>query len=382
MKRNTFVIIGAGIAGLSAAIALKNIGIDALVVEASKIIRPVGAGLSLAANAIEALRHLKISEEVIKNGRELESFTLFDKYGKVIKKVNTQPTNSKTIIRNFTIHRAKLHEVLLSKISPENILTGQRSISMSETADGIQIIMEDGTILLTKYLIVAEGIHSPLRKAITSDANVRYSGYTCWRGIVDNSELNINETSETWGKEGRFGIVPLANNQIYWFACKNTREQNSDFKNYTLNDLLNNFKDYHPPIIKIIKTTCPGSLIWGDICDIEPLQKFAYGNTLLIGDAAHATTPNMGQGACMAIEDAVILANCLTQNSRVSEAFRSFEKRRLTRTHKIVNDSWRLGKIAQIENDFLASMRNIAFRLMPQKLYERQMEAVYQVNLD
>lgn len=382
MKKNAFVIMGAGIAGLSAAIALRNIGIEALVVEGSKEIRPVGAGLSLAANAMEALRHLKISEEVIKNGRELASFTLFDKKGNAIKSVSTQPTKSKTNVKNFTIHRAKLHAVLLSKISPENILTGKRSVNMSKTPEGIEITMEDGSTLLTHYLIVAEGIHSPLRKAITSEAMVRYAGYTCWRGIADNTALNISETSETLGKEGRFGIVPLANNQIYWFACKNSDRENAFFKNFTVENLVSNFKDYHQPIVKILNATPPGSLIWGDICDINPLQKFAYGNIVLIGDAAHATTPNMGQGACMAIEDAVILANCLEKNSCVTEAFKSFEKRRLGRTHKIVNDSWRLGKIAQLENNFLASLRNIAFRLMPQRLYERQMEAVYQVNLD
>jgi 2-polyprenyl-6-methoxyphenol hydroxylase-like FAD-dependent oxidoreductase len=353
-----------------------------LVVEASPTIRPVGAGLSLAANAMEALQLLKISDEVTKKGRELASFTLFNKGGKVVKSVRTQPTKSKTTVKNFTIHRAKLHAVLLSKISSENIITGKRSVSMAKTPEGIEISMEDGSTLLTQYLIVAEGIHSPLRKAIASDARVRYSGYTCWRGIANNAELNINETSETWGKEGRFGIVPLADNQIYWFACKNSDRENTVFKNFTLKDLVSNFKDYHQPIVKIINATAPENLIWGDICDIEPIQKFAYGNVVLIGDAAHATTPNMGQGACMAIEDAVILANCLEKNSRVAEAFTSFEKRRLVRTHKIVNDSWRLGKVAQVENNFLAALRNTAFRLMPQKLYERQLEAVYHVNFD
>lgn len=382
MKKNTFLILGAGIAGLSTAIALKNIGIEALVVEASETIRPVGAGLSLAANAIEGLQHLKISEEVIKKGRILESFILNEKGGKVIKKVSTQPTKSKDTIKNFTIHRAKLHEVLLSKISPENIVTGKRSVSVSKTPEGIQIIMEDGSTLHTQYLIVAEGIHSPLRDVIASDTSVRYSGYTCWRGIANNSELNINETSETWGKEGRFGIVPLADNQIYWFACKNSIRPNSDFKNYTLDDLVNNFKEYHHPIVEIIRTTSPRNLIWSDISDIKPIKKFAYGNIVLIGDAAHATTPNMGQGACMAIEDSVILANCLLKNSRVADAFKSFEKRRISRTKKIVTESWRLGKVAQVENDFLRSLRNMTFRLMPQQLYQRQLEAVYKVNFD
>lgn len=380
MKRHVFVIVGAGIAGLSTAFALKNIGIDAMVVEASETIRPVGAGLSLAHNAIKALRHLNIADEVIEKGRELKSFILYDRKGRVIKEVQAKPLDSD--VKNVTIHRARLHEVLLSKIKPDNILTGKRSISLTETTDGFMITFEDGTAMEAQYLIVAEGIHSPLRKFVTSEAEVRFAGYTCWRGVTSNANLKIGRTSETWGKEGRFGIVPLADDQLYWFACTNTTQQNGMFKNYAPKDLVVHFKDYHQPIVEIIQSTPSENLIWGDISDVKPLQRFAYGNAVLIGDAAHATTPNMGQGACMAIEDAVVLANCLSQNSKVSDAFQSFERKRLTRTHSIVNDSWRLGKIAQMENGLLTLMRDKLFRLMPQHMYEQQMESIYNVNFD
>lgn len=382
MKKNAFIIIGAGIAGLSTAIALKNIGIEATVVEASDSIRPVGAGLSLAANAMLALEHLQISEEVISKGRKLDFFYLLDKYGKVIKRVNSKVTQSQAPAKNFTIHRANLHQVLLSKIDKEDILTGKRSVGMSRTPSGFEVNMEDGTTLTAPYLIIAEGIHSPLRNTLVPEAKLRYAGYTCWRGIASNSQLQIDTTSETWGKEGRFGIVPLADNQLYWFACVNSSQQNERMRNYTLDDLAIHFKDFHRPILEILQSTPSENLIWGDICDIEPMQKMAFGNAVLIGDAAHATTPNMGQGACMALEDAVVLANCLRKNSKVSDAFKSFEQKRLARTHKIVNASWRLGKIAQAENSFIINLRDTLFRMMPQRLYERQIESLYQVKFD
>lgn len=381
MRKNTFIIIGAGIAGLSTAIALKNIGIESTVVEASDTIRPVGAGLSLAANAMSALDHLRLSEEVISKGRKLDFFHLLDKRGNVIKSVDSKLSQHQAPVKNFTIHRADLHQVLLSKIDGESILTGKRSVSMSKTAEGFKISMEDGSTLTAPYLIIAEGIHSPLRKMLAPESRLRYAGYTCWRGIASN-RLQIDTTSETWGKEGRFGIVPLADNQLYWFACVNSTRQNERMRNYTLNDLAVHFRDFHQPIAEIIKSTPAENLIWGDICDIEPLQKFAFGNAVLIGDAAHATTPNMGQGACMALEDAVVLANCLKKNSKVSDAFKSFEQKRIMRTHMIVNSSWRLGKIAQAENRFVITLRDTLFRLMPQRLYEKQIEALYQVKFD
>lgn len=380
MNRNTFIIIGAGIAGLSTAIALRNIGIEATVLEASETIRPVGAGLSLAANAIEALQRLGIADEVKEKGRALNKITILDKDGDVIKSLSTQSSDAEPI--NYTIHRAKLHEVLVSKVNPEKIITGKRSVGLEVTSSGYKLLMEDGSSFICNHLIIAEGIHSPLRNIVAPEAKVRFAGYTCWRGIASNAELKIGETSETWGSQGRFGIVPLADDLIYWFACKNTIEKDSPFKNYSLLDLAHSFKGYHDPISSIIAATKEENLIWDDICDVAPLRKFAYGNAVLIGDAAHATTPNMGQGACMALEDAVILANCLSKESDVMRAFRSFEHKRLKRTHGIVRDSWRLGKIAQWENSLLTAVRDTLLRMMPQSMYAKQIEAVYRVDFN
>ncbi len=381
MSSNPFVILGGGIAGLSTAIALRKIGIEALVVEAAPEIKAVGAGLALAANAMMALRQIGMADQVIREGKELNAFSIYDQKGKLISRTDTDPANSSFGISNFTIHRADLHRVLLAQLDHENVLTGKRSVDFSEDPDGYVVRFEDGDQIQANYLIVAEGIHSPIRRKLLPTQKIRYSGYTCWRGIMDNSSLNIAETSETWGKKGRFGVTPLAKNQVYWYACINAGELNSDLKNYTKADLVEKFKDFHFPIPEVLAGTMPGQIIWNDIIDLEPLPNFAFGNLVLIGDADHATTPNMGQGACMAIEDAAILASCLEKNPEPAQAFLAFEKRRLSRTRKIVNDSWRLGKISQLENPLLMSLRDAFFRMIPQKVTQKQIESLYQVDL-
>ncbi len=378
---HVFTIIGGGIAGLTTAIALKRIGIDAVVVEATPEFRPVGAGLSLAANAMQAFRELGIADAVIAAGRKIDALTILDQKGNVINRTNTEQVNAKYGISNFSIHRAALHDVLYSLLPPGSITRGKRSCDIEEVGDGYCVFFEDGSSILTNHLIVAEGIHSPIRNKILPASKLRYAGYTCWRGIVKN-EKQITTVSETWGTGGRFGIVPLANEQIYWFATKNVKEPGSKLKEFKRSDLAYNFRDYHEPVVDLINATPQEHIIWNDIFDLEPISNYAFGNLVLIGDAAHATTPNLGQGACMAIEDAVVLANCLKKHSNVPDAFRSFQEKRLKRTHEIVKGSWRLGKMAQIENAFLSKARNLLFRMIPQSVYEKQIDDLFNVNFE
>ena len=257
MNSYPYVILGGGIAGLTAAIALKKIGIEALVLEAAAEIKPVGAGLALAANAMRALEKIGVASRVIREGRELKAFSIYDQKGKLISRTDTDPANSKFGISNFTIHRADLHKVLLAQLDPNQVLKGKRSVDVVSDSEGSVVRFEDGSQIHAKYLIVAEGIHSPIRKKLLSTAKIRFAGYTCWRGVMDNSALNIEETSETWGKTGRFGVTPLAKNQVYWYACINAAEQNSSLKNFTKADLEENFNDFHFPIPQVLSLPKP-----------------------------------------------------------------------------------------------------------------------------
>jgi 2-polyprenyl-6-methoxyphenol hydroxylase-like FAD-dependent oxidoreductase len=145
-------------------------------------------------------------------------------------------------------------------------------------------------------------------------------------------------------------------------------------------ELLTYFSGFHSPVSEILKLTRNEDIIWSDIIDLKPIERFAFDKIVLMGDAAHATTPNMGQGACLAIEDAAVLANCIEDYSTAEEAFRKFEQKRIKRTTRIVNGSWTLGKAAQLENPLLISLRNAAVRMTPSHVAQRQVKFIHDIS--
>jgi len=379
-SKTSVSVSGAGIAGLVTAIALKKIGINCTVYEAAPEIKPLGAGLALAANAIKGFKKLGIEKEIVAKGRLLASFAILDKSGKVISRTNSGAIGKKFGTDNFTIHRASLHEALLSLMDTSTIKTGKKIISAKESGGGVELKFEDDTSANTGYLIAADGIHSSIRKQFLPHSKERYAGYTCWRAVVDDNGLNLSESTETWGKEGRFGIVPLADNKIYWFASVNAKQNDPVFKEFKVKDIKRFFAGYHKNVTDVLDNTSDDKLLLNDIFDFRPVNNYAFGQIVLIGDAAHATTPNMGQGACQAIEDAVILADEISNSENIEDAFKKFEARRLKRTHFIVNGSWRLGKLAQSSNPLFTIFRNLSLRLMPGAMKENQIKKLYNVD--
>lgn len=387
---STFTIIGGGIAGLTTAIALRRIGLSVEVFEAAPVVRPLGAGLALAANAVRAFERLGIAQAVVAQGRQLDAFSVLDERGNVVTRTDSRAVSERYGLNNFAIHRADLHRVLLSQLPPNAVQTGKRAVERTEQAASVTVRFDDDTTHQTDYLLVADGIHSPLRRQLLPDSVPRYAGYTCWRAVVNWPGLSwpgherpghgLTEATETWGSRGRVGIVPLAGAHVYWFACVNASAGDSQMRKQTPHDLAGRFARYHAPIPDLLARTDPDALLWNDIIDLKPLSRYAFGRTLLLGDAAHATTPNLGQGACQAIEDAVVLADELARNDLPERAFVAFERRRLARTHYVTNTSWRIGQLAQTTNPLLIALRNGLFRRLPARLNERQLETLYTVD--
>ena len=375
-----FTIIGAGIAGLTTAIALKQKGFEVIIFESASEIKAVGAGLALAANAMAAYKQLGLWDEIVAKGVLISTAIIYDHKGNVITNSGNLNRNEALDIGNYAIHRADLHDILLKNINPEILILNKKTVSFERNGNTVLLNFEDGTQHETEQLIVAEGIHSPIRKQLLPNSLPRYAGYTCWRAVIDNPNLDIENSTETWGKGKRFGYVRVADNRIYWFACVNASAHNEKYKKYTVADLSQEFEGFHEPISTILSNSKSSDLIWGDINDLKPIAHFAFGNIVLLGDAAHATTPNMGQGACQAIEDAIILADELSKNQNTEGAFIAYERRRLKRTHSIVKKSWLLGKIAHLENPPLIHVRNFIFKNLPQSIKNKQIRAIYQVD--
>lgn len=371
-KSESIAIVGAGIAGLTAAIMLEKLGFDVRVFESAEEIRGIGAGMGLASNAIKAFEYLNLDEEVISICNHLKDFEISDAKGKIIISADTKRIKQSYNTDNFAVHRADLHKLLLSKIRPDKIETNKKLIDLRILNEKVEIEFEDGKIREFDFVIGADGVNSRIRQLFYPKSKPRYAGYWCWRGVVKNPKENLHKSIETWGNKGRFGITPLTENRIYWYACIGSNLKDG-VPEFGLKELRKQFKNYHQIIPEILSLTAKKDLISNPIVDIKPISRYHFDRVLLIGDAAHATTPNMGQGACMAIEDVAVLQDELRKNDW-QMACKNFEKRRLKRTYYIIKTSRIAGKFAQVENQFLISTRNYLLRNLPDTLSQRPLK--------
>lgn len=377
-----FLIIGAGIGGLTTAHALLQQGHRVQVFEAAPELREVGAGLVLGANAMRALHQLRLDAAVLPLGSPVTRLDLRDQRGRLLQAADTTQFTTRLGFPNLGIHRAALQQVLLQSLPPDILTLGCPFERLEDDTTGVTAHFTDGRTVRADALIAADGIRSGVRRQLLPAATPRYAGYTCWRAVVDthNLRLPVGESCETWGERGRrFGYVPVGDEQVYWFACLNSPEpQNPRFRNYRAADLQREFADFHAPVPELLALTHDSQLLWNDILDVKPLACFAFGRVLLLGDAAHATTPNLGQGAGMAVEDAAVLARCLSETADVTQAFRRFEQRRRPRTARVVSTSWHLGRVGQLENSLLTKLRNTVMRLLPSAVSQSQMAWLYE----
>jgi 2-polyprenyl-6-methoxyphenol hydroxylase-like FAD-dependent oxidoreductase len=370
-------IIGAGIGGLTTALILKQKKIEVKIYEGSPAIKPVGAGIILANNAMQVMKKLGLQEKLEKVGNKLSCMKITDINLKPISVTDLSFFEQKYKVSNLAIHRGELQRILAETIGYEHINLSKRVFEI-EKKDYYNLTFEDGSSLETQTIIGADGIKSIIRNQLFEKTKIRNANQICWRGIaeIDLPKKYHNELNEAWGKGKRFGFVKISATKVYWYALINTPKQVDSQAN-----LLNLFQEFHTDILNIIETTPSNQIIFSEITDLTPIKKWYQDNLCLIGDAAHATTPNLGQGACQAIEDAYILGKCLEENHDMQEAFEAYNFRRIKKAHTIVNTSWQIGKLAEFDSDLGVWFRNKLMGLLPKSLNMRQMEMIFNIEV-
>ena len=224
-------------------------------------------------------------------------------------------------------------------------------------------------------LIGADGIHSVIRQQLFPQVQTRYSGYTAWRGVVETeNEAAIGLTSESWGVGARFGIVRVDKHRVYWFATNNQPAGEHLSGEERKSKLLHLFKGWHHPIQYLLEATPADAVLQNDIIDIPPFSSWSTGRVTLLGDAAHPTTPNMGQGACMAIESAYVLSRSILEEPDYASAFYRYERARHARTAWITNQSWTVGRGGQIGQPLLCKLRDFAVKIAPAGILEKNIQ--------
>lgn len=367
-------IIGAGIAGLSLALAFKRAGISSTIYESAPEIKPVGAGIVMANNAMQIFEKFEIRKQIEKAGSKISFVKITDEYLNPILKVNALPFEKKYGVHNVAIHRADLQQILAEAVGFEQIKLSKRLVSI-EKDNNYKLNFEDGLESRCDILFGADGIWSAVRTNYFEIGKIRDTKQRCWRGVTawDPEFLTADETFEAWGKGKRFGASKINSESVYWFAVINE----SLLKSNNPNDL---FQEFHPKIRNMISKTSPENIVFNNIIDLQPLKTWHRNSICLVGDAAHATTPNMGQGACQAVEDAFVISELFKKEKDIQKVFFQYEKLRRKKVNYIVNTSWKLGKIAHYENGFIGNIRNFFFRNLPQTIQENQMKKVFDID--
>jgi 2-polyprenyl-6-methoxyphenol hydroxylase-like FAD-dependent oxidoreductase len=371
-----FTVIGGGICGLTTAIALIRSGHEVRVFEAATKLREAGAGVVLGANAMRALHALGIHDAVKAAGSEITNMCVREANGVPISEMDTVKFARQSGFGNVAVHRADLQQILLEHLPDGTVQLGSVFERFEQHDGQVAACFAGNNTVSADGLLAADGIRSRARLQVFSTSVPRFAGYTCWRGVVDASALRLpaGRSFEFWGGVDRFGYVPLVDGQVYWYACTNSPTPNNPaFSNWRIADLQRRFERFSSPVPELLARTPDDRLLWNDILDIKPVKSFAHGRVLLLGDAAHATTPNLGQGAGQAVEDAAILSRCLREAGALPESFLEFDRQRRWRTTKIVNMSWQVGRMAHLKSPWLSNLRNMALRRMPRKISERQM---------
>lgn len=374
--KEAVTIIGAGIGGLTTALTLKQRGVKFDLFEAADEIRPVGAGIILANNAMQVFRELGVQSRIEKAGNKISRMKITDARLHTISLVDLTKYEQKYGVHNVAIHRGKLQEILAEEVSYEFIHLSKR-LSKIERADSFKLTFEDDSVVETRLVIGADGLKSAVRNQLFKENTLRNANQKCWRGICD-MELHQNyhgELNEAWGRGKRFGFVKIGDEKVYWYALINSKRIVSDEVN-----LLEWFSEFHSDILNIIAATAKEKIVVSDIFDLKPINKWQDKNVCLVGDAAHATTPNMGQGACQAVEDAFTLGRLLNKGFAIEDTFEVYETLRRKKAHVVVNTSWTIGKIAHVENRIGAWWRNVLMKLLPESTGKKQMDMIFNIN--
>lgn len=373
------IVIGGGIAGLTMAIALQQAGCEVAVYESATEIKPVGAGISMAPNAMTVLHRLGISKSIEAVGMPMDNLTVTDEHFKPIQLMPQAPIRQQYGFVTTNLHRAALHQVLLEQLPAGAVHLGKRFTHAEEHAGKVTAHFEDGSSATDDFLIGADGIHSKVRQQLWPNIAYRYSGQTSWRGVVQfNLPEEYQTTSiEAFGGANRFGFTAIGSGLVYWYAAAIAPANSPVPQAQTKAHLTGRFKNFAPLVNQLINATADTQIVQTDINDFVTPTQWHQGNICLIGDAAHAMTPNMGQGGCQAIEDAWFLAEALKQHTEPEKAFAAFTKQRLPKVKFIVANSYQFGKIAHLQTGrrfFYWLMRNL-----PARVSQKQMEKVYRV---
>nr|WP_314689325.1 FAD-dependent urate hydroxylase HpxO [uncultured Pantoea sp.] len=335
------IIIGAGIGGMSAAIALERAGFETEVYEAVAEMKPVGAAISVWPNGVKCLNSLGLKQPLRALSGNMAWMAYHDaRSGAPLTRFSLAPLVQQTGEYPAPVSRAGLQAMLLDNYGRTRVRFGRRVTHAEQTSQGVTAFFADGSEAAGDLLVAADGTHSVLREAVLGErVTRRYAGYVNWNGLItaDEAIAPADQWTTFVGDGKRVSLMPIAGNRFYFFFDVPLPAGLAQDRTMLRADLSGYFAGWAEPVQRLIAQLDPLTTNRVEIHDTDPFTRFVRGRMALLGDAAHSTTPDIGQGGCAAMEDAVVLAQTLATHSLgVEDALLRYEARRLDRTRDLV----------------------------------------------
>jgi 2-polyprenyl-6-methoxyphenol hydroxylase-like FAD-dependent oxidoreductase len=370
------VIIGGGIGGLTAALALARRGVAAEIYEQAPALEEVGAGVGLWGNALRALESVGLADKVGQLAERAVSQGVRRPDGTWLLDIPMDLMEQRWGVGFAAVQRAELQFLLAGQLDPAAVHLAARCTGFRDTGRAVTVRFADGREVAADVLIGADGVHSVVRASLFGPAPLRYRGYTAVRALTPAGSVPRPRTGmETWGHGARFGLAPATGERIIWYGTWNA-PPGADHDGDTPARLRALFGAWHDPIPAVIEATPDDAIIRNDIYDRRPARTWAKGRVALIGDAIHPMTPDLAQGACQAIVDGTTLARCLAEAGDHRAALREYQRRRWRGAARITLLARGSGRMGQWEGRLACAARDSLFRAAPLSLQLRQLDVV------
>lgn len=353
-------IIGGGIAGLSAAVACTQVGRDAHVFEAAPAFASIGTSLSLWPNAMASLRDWGIAEQIAMDGASINTVAWRRHDGRAYFTNNMSEHYADIGHNGICVRRADLHKHLASAIPAARLHTGKRLMSWMDQGHEILLRFEDGSTVTANHVIGADGVWSQIRAGTLNDGPPTYAGYGAWLGLSSAPAplANTFEGTEYMGPNGRMGVFETGRNTRYWFFIANMPDSHQRASTTDTSEVSTLVRDWPRPFHDLLDQTPKGTVTKVGFYDRPVSRKWGAGNVTLIGDAIHPFLPNLGQGACQAIEDAHVIAAAFAVGKTGADVTRWMETKRFKRVREMQKTSRQVGMLGQTENAVTRATRS------------------------
>ena len=346
------LIVGANMGGAAAALALRKVGIEAVAFDRMPASPPMNGGLHIWTNGAKALEWLGVGA-IRELGAPVDLLEFRSWKGPVLLRANVGALALRYGDGPFFVPRQDLPRTLHGALDADVVQWGRKATGFRQDADGVTLTFADGSEEHGQVLIGADGINSMTRTVLQGEIKPRPAGYQDWGAVVEftHPKAPAGYYPTYWGPGTRLGIANIGGGRVYWAAAL-PRPEGTAVEAPALDEMLERFKGWPAPVEDVIRATSPDAFYGAQIRDLKPLDRWGEGRVTLLGDAAHAMTPNAGRGVSEALEDAVILALKLRRvdlraGEKVDAVLREYERERRKATAQVTALSRQIGMLGQ-----------------------------------